>query len=148
VRSACTERFANRPLLLLRVQPDFQRSAPQTRDLAKANSKPASKAVRTKTAQNAALIQKFREPERTFQMEAIGTSVGFTHYRVLLPTTPCLRTLVLKGTSSTLANLGPFSKRIILFLHNGWLFFGLGPRPRLLSVDCSIRIASREWDCN
>ncbi len=34
------------------------------------------------------LIQKFWEPERTSQMEAIGTSIGETHYRVLLPALP------------------------------------------------------------
>ena len=43
------------------------------------------------------LIQKFREPERTFQMEAIGTSVGLAHYRVLLPTVPCSRALSSKA---------------------------------------------------
>ena len=67
----------------------------RTCDLTKADSLPASKAVRTKSPalitedQNKDnLIQKFWEPERTFQLEAIGTSIGSNHYRVLLPALP------------------------------------------------------------
>src|SRR5438128_2691431 len=42
------------------------------------------------------LIQKLWEPERTTSDGGLETTVGFTHYRVLLPSLPCrARTTVL-----------------------------------------------------
>ena len=35
------------------------------------------------------LIQKLWEPERTTSVGGLETAVGFTHYRVLLPSLPC-----------------------------------------------------------
>ena len=94
-------------------------------------------------------VQKFREPERTSQMEAIGTSVGLNS----LPRLAAHRTLLAR--LSTLAHIVYSSKpwavwqEANLFSHTGWLFlFGLGPRPRLLSFDGFFRVASVGWDCN
>ncbi len=93
----------------------------------------------------------FGNLKELLQLEAIGTSVGSNHYRVLLPALPCAR-LVLYCHSAHINYLSkPSNAMQVFFLKDSDLsvqetlgeVLGLRPRPRLLSSDGSFRIANR-----